>query len=162
MVSLGDRKHLTSALMNFMMDRFPSPYNGIIGRSGLRKIQAIPSTAHGMLKFDNPHQHHNTSGMQNGSRSTKWTSTPRTNGCRSNQSSNPPKVSRTDSHDRQKSVRKRKNGTLQLSQRQLGHIFLETRRYDRRPEVHSGTSLEYPRRMPSYKAKNKGACTGKE
>ncbi|GJZ43550.1 reverse transcriptase domain-containing protein [Tanacetum coccineum] len=51
MVSLGDGKHLTSALMNFMMDRFPSPYNGIIGHSGLQKIQAIPSTAHGMLKF---------------------------------------------------------------------------------------------------------------
>nr|GEV92560.1 reverse transcriptase domain-containing protein [Tanacetum cinerariifolium] len=29
----------------------PSPYNGIIGRPGVRKIQAIPSTAHGMLKF---------------------------------------------------------------------------------------------------------------
>ncbi|GJS96823.1 hypothetical protein Tco_0803791 [Tanacetum coccineum] len=29
----------------------PSPYNGIIGRPCLRKIQAVPSTAHGMLKF---------------------------------------------------------------------------------------------------------------
>ncbi|GJU08005.1 hypothetical protein Tco_1124435 [Tanacetum coccineum] len=29
----------------------PSLYNGIIGRPGLRKIQAVPSTAHGMLKF---------------------------------------------------------------------------------------------------------------
>ncbi|GJT06028.1 hypothetical protein Tco_0840490 [Tanacetum coccineum] len=28
-----------------------SPYNGIIGHPGLRKIQAVPSTAHGMLKF---------------------------------------------------------------------------------------------------------------
>ncbi|GJS41648.1 reverse transcriptase domain-containing protein [Tanacetum coccineum] len=28
-----------------------SPYNGIIGRPGVRKIQAVPSTAHGMLKF---------------------------------------------------------------------------------------------------------------
>ncbi|GJY19609.1 hypothetical protein Tco_0391100 [Tanacetum coccineum] len=28
-----------------------SPYNGIIGRPSLRKIQAVPSTAHGMLKF---------------------------------------------------------------------------------------------------------------
>ncbi|GJV47880.1 reverse transcriptase domain-containing protein [Tanacetum coccineum] len=28
-----------------------SPYNGIIGRSGIREIQAVPSTAHGMLKF---------------------------------------------------------------------------------------------------------------
>nr|GEY50562.1 reverse transcriptase domain-containing protein [Tanacetum cinerariifolium] len=29
----------------------PSPYNGIIGRPGVRKIRAIPSTAHGMIKF---------------------------------------------------------------------------------------------------------------
>ncbi|GJS33524.1 reverse transcriptase domain-containing protein [Tanacetum coccineum] len=29
----------------------PSPYNGIIGRPGVRKIQAIPSTTHEMLKF---------------------------------------------------------------------------------------------------------------
>ncbi|GKD69749.1 reverse transcriptase domain-containing protein, partial [Tanacetum coccineum] len=28
-----------------------SPYNGIIGRPGIREIQAEPSTAHGMLKF---------------------------------------------------------------------------------------------------------------
>ncbi|GKB71629.1 reverse transcriptase domain-containing protein [Tanacetum coccineum] len=28
-----------------------SPYNGIIGRPGIQEIQAVPSTAHGMLKF---------------------------------------------------------------------------------------------------------------
>ncbi|GJV94620.1 hypothetical protein Tco_1546197 [Tanacetum coccineum] len=28
-----------------------SPYNGIIGRPGVRRIKEIPSTAHGMLKF---------------------------------------------------------------------------------------------------------------
>nr|GEU46390.1 reverse transcriptase domain-containing protein [Tanacetum cinerariifolium] len=28
-----------------------SPYNGIIGRPGIKEIQAVPSTAHGMLKF---------------------------------------------------------------------------------------------------------------
>ncbi|GJR91645.1 hypothetical protein Tco_0215656 [Tanacetum coccineum] len=37
--------------MNFMVVRSPSPYNRIIGRPGLRKIRAIPSTAHRMLKF---------------------------------------------------------------------------------------------------------------
>ncbi|GKC08383.1 reverse transcriptase domain-containing protein [Tanacetum coccineum] len=51
MVTLGDEKHSTNALMNFMVVRSPSPYNGIIGRPGLRKIQAVPSTAYGMLKF---------------------------------------------------------------------------------------------------------------
>nr|GEZ67228.1 reverse transcriptase domain-containing protein [Tanacetum cinerariifolium] len=29
----------------------PSPYNGIIGRPGISVIRAVPSTAHGMLKF---------------------------------------------------------------------------------------------------------------
>ncbi|GJR52655.1 hypothetical protein Tco_1403176 [Tanacetum coccineum] len=37
--------------MNFMIVRSISPYNGIIGRPGIREIQAVPSTAHGMLKF---------------------------------------------------------------------------------------------------------------
>ncbi|GKG51437.1 hypothetical protein Tco_0541821, partial [Tanacetum coccineum] len=49
MVTLGDEEHSTSALMNFMVVRSPSPYNGIIGRPGLS--QTVPSTAHGMLKF---------------------------------------------------------------------------------------------------------------
>nr|GFB65386.1 reverse transcriptase domain-containing protein [Tanacetum cinerariifolium] len=37
--------------MNFMIIRSLSPYNGIIGRPGIREIQAVPSTAHEMLKF---------------------------------------------------------------------------------------------------------------
>nr|GEY38413.1 reverse transcriptase domain-containing protein [Tanacetum cinerariifolium]GEY97022.1 reverse transcriptase domain-containing protein [Tanacetum cinerariifolium] len=51
LVKIGDEEHLTSAWMNFMVVRSPSPYNGILGRTGVRKIRAIPSTAHGMLKF---------------------------------------------------------------------------------------------------------------
>ncbi|GJW10297.1 hypothetical protein Tco_1576124 [Tanacetum coccineum] len=34
-----------------MIVRSPSPYNDIIGRPGIREIQAVPSSAHGMLKF---------------------------------------------------------------------------------------------------------------
>ncbi|GJZ47109.1 reverse transcriptase domain-containing protein [Tanacetum coccineum] len=37
--------------MNFVIVRSSSPYNGIIVRPGVRKIQAVSSTAHGMLKF---------------------------------------------------------------------------------------------------------------
>nr|GEW18607.1 reverse transcriptase domain-containing protein [Tanacetum cinerariifolium] len=44
-------EHYTRAWMNFMIVRSPSPYNGIIGRPGIREIQALPSTTHGMLKF---------------------------------------------------------------------------------------------------------------
>nr|GEY21098.1 reverse transcriptase domain-containing protein [Tanacetum cinerariifolium] len=34
-----------------MVVKSVSPYNGIIGRPGLKAIQAVPSTVHGMLKF---------------------------------------------------------------------------------------------------------------
>nr|GEW37951.1 reverse transcriptase domain-containing protein [Tanacetum cinerariifolium] len=47
----GDEEHLTSVWMNFMVVRSPSPYNRIIGRPGVRRIQAVQSTAYGMLKF---------------------------------------------------------------------------------------------------------------
>ncbi|GKF10140.1 hypothetical protein Tco_0048066, partial [Tanacetum coccineum] len=46
-----DEEHSTSAWMDFMVVRSHSPYNGIIRRPGIRRIKAIPSTAHGMLKF---------------------------------------------------------------------------------------------------------------
>ncbi|GJS94455.1 reverse transcriptase domain-containing protein [Tanacetum coccineum] len=50
LVKIGD-VHSTSAWMNFMVIRSPSQHNAIIGRPGIRKIRAVPSTAHGMLKF---------------------------------------------------------------------------------------------------------------
>ncbi|GJX30248.1 reverse transcriptase domain-containing protein [Tanacetum coccineum] len=50
LVKIGD-VHSTSAWMNFMVIRSPSQHNAIIGRPGIRKIHAVPSTAHGMLKF---------------------------------------------------------------------------------------------------------------
>nr|GEV95476.1 hypothetical protein [Tanacetum cinerariifolium] len=48
---IDDEKHSTSAWMNFMIVRSPSPYNGIIGRPRVKRFQAVPSIAHGMLKF---------------------------------------------------------------------------------------------------------------
>nr|GEV96401.1 reverse transcriptase domain-containing protein [Tanacetum cinerariifolium] len=51
LVKIGNEEHATSAWMNCMIVRSPSPYNGIIGRPGARRIQAVPSTTHGMLKF---------------------------------------------------------------------------------------------------------------
>nr|GEU63416.1 hypothetical protein [Tanacetum cinerariifolium] len=51
LVKIGDEEHSTSAWMNFMVVRSPYPYNGIIERPRIRRIRAIPSTAHGMLKF---------------------------------------------------------------------------------------------------------------
>ncbi|GKA85771.1 hypothetical protein Tco_0807425 [Tanacetum coccineum] len=51
LVKIGDEEHSTSTWINFMVVRSPSPYNRIIGRPRVRKIQAVPSTAYGMLKF---------------------------------------------------------------------------------------------------------------
>ncbi|GJY18430.1 reverse transcriptase domain-containing protein [Tanacetum coccineum] len=51
---IRDAEHSTSTWMNFVVVRSRSPYNGIIGRLGVRKIQAVPSIAHAMLKFPVP------------------------------------------------------------------------------------------------------------
>ncbi|GJZ98678.1 reverse transcriptase domain-containing protein [Tanacetum coccineum] len=50
-VTIRDVDHCTKAWMNFMIIRSILPYNGIIGRPGIREIQAVPSTTYGMLKF---------------------------------------------------------------------------------------------------------------
>ncbi|GKC91123.1 reverse transcriptase domain-containing protein [Tanacetum coccineum] len=42
---------MVPATTPFVVVRSPSPHNGIIGRPGVRKLQAVPSTAHGMLKL---------------------------------------------------------------------------------------------------------------
>ncbi|GJT93258.1 reverse transcriptase domain-containing protein [Tanacetum coccineum] len=54
LVKVGDDEHSTSAWMDFMVVRSTSPFNGIIGRPGLRKMKAVPSTTHGMIKFPQP------------------------------------------------------------------------------------------------------------
>ncbi|GJW95086.1 hypothetical protein Tco_0174758 [Tanacetum coccineum] len=51
LVKIRDEEHSISAWMNFVVVRSSSSYNGIIERPGVRKIQAVSSTAHGMIKF---------------------------------------------------------------------------------------------------------------
>nr|GEZ07396.1 reverse transcriptase domain-containing protein [Tanacetum cinerariifolium] len=51
LVKIRDEEHSVSAWMNFVVVRSPSPYNGIIGTPGVRKLQVVASTAHGMLKI---------------------------------------------------------------------------------------------------------------
>nr|GFB39192.1 reverse transcriptase domain-containing protein [Tanacetum cinerariifolium] len=51
LVKIRDEEHSTSASMNFVVVRSPSLYNGIIERPGVRKLQAVRSTAHEMLKL---------------------------------------------------------------------------------------------------------------
>ncbi|GJV30779.1 reverse transcriptase domain-containing protein [Tanacetum coccineum] len=40
--------------MKFTVIRVPSPYNVILGRTGLRALRDIPSTIHAMMKFPTP------------------------------------------------------------------------------------------------------------
>nr|GEU36312.1 reverse transcriptase domain-containing protein [Tanacetum cinerariifolium] len=51
LVKIGDEEHSTLAWMNFVVVRLPSSHNGIITRPGVKKLQAVPSTAHRMLKL---------------------------------------------------------------------------------------------------------------
>ncbi|GJS41555.1 hypothetical protein Tco_0566598 [Tanacetum coccineum] len=51
LVTIRDEEHFASAWMNFVIVRSPSAYNGIIKRFGVRKLQVVPSTVHGMLKI---------------------------------------------------------------------------------------------------------------
>ncbi|GKD52977.1 reverse transcriptase domain-containing protein [Tanacetum coccineum] len=51
LVTIGDEEHSASPVMNFVVVRSPSPYNGIIGRPGVRKLQAVSSIVHEMLKI---------------------------------------------------------------------------------------------------------------
>ncbi|GJX53129.1 reverse transcriptase domain-containing protein [Tanacetum coccineum] len=51
LVTIGDAEYSTKAWMNFMIVRSLSSYNCIIRRPRIKEIQAVPSTAHGMLKF---------------------------------------------------------------------------------------------------------------
>ncbi|GKA57271.1 reverse transcriptase domain-containing protein [Tanacetum coccineum] len=51
LVKIGDEEHSALAWMNFVVVSSLSPYNGIIERPGVKKLQAVPSTTHGMLKI---------------------------------------------------------------------------------------------------------------
>nr|GEV80551.1 reverse transcriptase domain-containing protein [Tanacetum cinerariifolium] len=51
LVKIRDEEHSTSAWMNIVVVMSPSPHNGIIGRPRVRKLQAVSSIAHGMLKL---------------------------------------------------------------------------------------------------------------
>nr|GEW98535.1 reverse transcriptase domain-containing protein [Tanacetum cinerariifolium] len=111
-----------------MVVRSSSPYNGIIGRLDLRKIQA---------KHMIPRCPEN----QRPRKESKY---------------NPPRVSGTICYYRRKPIRKRKNGTLKFAKGKPGYICLETGRHGLRSTIHSGKPFERSRRMPTHKAKKEG------
>ena len=53
-VCFGDHGLFRKARMKFAIIRSSSPYNIILGRTGLRELRAIPSTIHAMMKFPTP------------------------------------------------------------------------------------------------------------
>ncbi|GJR18282.1 hypothetical protein Tco_0966809 [Tanacetum coccineum] len=53
-VCFGNEGLCRRKTMKFTVIRAPSPYNVILGRTGLRALRAIPSTIHSMLKFPTP------------------------------------------------------------------------------------------------------------
>lgn len=50
----GNEGFFHRTTMKFVVVRSPSPYNIILGRSGIKKMRAIPSTIHSMVKFPTP------------------------------------------------------------------------------------------------------------
>ena len=53
-VKFGDDGLFRKTIMKFCVVRSPSPYNVILGRTGLKGLRAIPSTIHSMIKFPTP------------------------------------------------------------------------------------------------------------
>ncbi|GKB05468.1 hypothetical protein Tco_0833663 [Tanacetum coccineum] len=53
-VSFGNEGMCRKTSMKLTVIKAPSPYNIILGRSGLKTLRAIPSTIHSMMKFPTP------------------------------------------------------------------------------------------------------------
>ncbi|GKD49606.1 reverse transcriptase domain-containing protein [Tanacetum coccineum] len=53
-VCFGSEGLFCRTTMKFAVVKSPSPYNFILGRSGLKKLRAVPSTIHSMMKFPTP------------------------------------------------------------------------------------------------------------
>ncbi|GKC50970.1 reverse transcriptase domain-containing protein [Tanacetum coccineum] len=132
-----DGDHSTRAWMNFMIIRSLSPYNGIIGRPRIREIQAVPSTAHRMLKFP-------VDGGIVTIHSTILISTE----CA---------IVITSSKEIPKEARVRHEN---FKVEKLGHIRMATVRYDRSTTINSETSTQYPGRVFACLTKEKGPGLG--
>ncbi|GJX84004.1 reverse transcriptase domain-containing protein [Tanacetum coccineum] len=136
--SIGDEEHSASALMNFVVVRSPSPYNGIIGRPGVRKLQAVPSTVHGMLKIP----------VEGG----------RINGGRKDKSGDQPRIPGIDYNDRINSHKRRSQQVVQPAPTKLGYFRLEACGHDWHPKAHRGAPFKCAEGMLSdFKDLNK-AC----
>ncbi|GJU23607.1 hypothetical protein Tco_1156949 [Tanacetum coccineum] len=112
------KEHSTSNWMNFMVVRSLSPYNGIIERPRIKKIQAVLSTAHRKFKFPvtkgvvTMHSSKVTPVVLNGHeiRIRTYHRNPNYRD-KGHQDINPPRIPGSDNHHRQKPNKKWKDGT---------------------------------------------------
>ncbi|GJW14239.1 reverse transcriptase domain-containing protein [Tanacetum coccineum] len=111
-----------------------SPYNGIIGRPGIREIQAVPSTAHIMLKFP-------VDGGIVTIRSTILILT---------------ECATVITSSKEDAIRERTDRTMFTPKEKLRHISMETVRHDRSTAINSGTSTQYPGRVFACSTEEKG------
>ncbi|GKC84376.1 reverse transcriptase domain-containing protein [Tanacetum coccineum] len=163
LVTIGDVDHSIKAWMNFMIVRSLSPYNGIIGRPEIREFQAVPSTAHGMLKFPANEEivTIRSTILIPAECTTVITSSkevPKETEVR-------PKNFKIALHpnfpDQEVAIR----GTLSTKGRtelcsllkKLGYICMATVRHDRSTTIGSRTSTQYPRRIFACSTEEKGA-----
>ncbi|GJR60641.1 reverse transcriptase domain-containing protein [Tanacetum coccineum] len=145
LITIGDADHFTKAWMNFMIVRSLSPYNGIIGRPGIREIQAVPSTAHRMLKFP----------VDEGIVTIRSVILIPTE-CATVITSfkEIPKEAGRDA------IRERTDGTMFTPEEKLGYIRMAVVRHDRNTAINSGTSTQYPGRIFARSIEEKGPDPG--
>ncbi|GKC86033.1 reverse transcriptase domain-containing protein [Tanacetum coccineum] len=143
LVTIGDVDHSKKAWMNFMIVRSLSPYNGIIGRPGIREIQAVPSTAHGMLKFP----------VDEGIVTIRSTVLVPTK-CVTVITSSKEIPKERDA------IRERTNRTMFTPEEKLGYIRMAAVRHDRSTAINNGTLTQYPGRVFVRSTEEKGPDLG--
>ncbi|GJW99197.1 hypothetical protein Tco_0181005 [Tanacetum coccineum] len=50
-VTMGEYGRTRTVIMEFAVVKSPSPYNALLGRTGMRSLGAVASTIHSMIKF---------------------------------------------------------------------------------------------------------------
>nr|GEV21767.1 reverse transcriptase domain-containing protein [Tanacetum cinerariifolium] len=130
LVKIGDEEHSASTRMNFVVVRPPSPYNGIIGRPRVRKLLAVPSTAHEMLKLPveggnyPKKQQVGSTGMRVGP-DQKRPPGSQTNSGRKSQGGKKPRILRANNNDRFYSHRRGPQEAVALRGPELNYTSME-------------------------------------
>jgi len=129
----------TVIMVDFMIVWDPSPYNIILGRPGLRKLGAIPSTLHSLMKFQTQKGIAIIRGERLRPSICNQVSRKRDHPEETNKAKNIEHVIINDEHREQKLAiaanlsKVLKNELQELLQVQQGYVCMDTRGYDRHP-----------------------------